>query len=1006
MKNLKIGNLLSALCLWSYLTILKVVNVVFCATNGGFMHPMPGTSSNTNNYYYMQKCSNSRAFYFRNNFHKCAYNNLALYENQMGSKYNYPQEHTLQNSFHEAGVMTRPAPQECNPCSISQPFNNTLHASKPVYSSRFVKNNAKPYTSITINSKQKNQYKISIKAKDIKALAAVKSREKTSQKIKRTSWVPILFSMDKNSKKYIDFINLYHAYKLDMLKDCPEHKLFSSDTTNGNFILKFYFNINIAIKKTKNVWVVLSMIKKESIEKAFWVVNFLNSYKNTIRNSIFNEDNVSYYPGLFLDLDIYLHKEFPFSNNTSIRRVSTDNVKTFLPCAVTLGDIYIKKDINLLWHLESILITRMDQTILGSSFIIKEKDIYLKRRFLLILSIPEIYEDLFYIKYEEIELLERIAKKNSFCATTKYISNLFCIIKYLYGEVHNNPNIIEESYKKISIATKESLELKTDIELYKLVYKVFAYFYKYSLYLYEANLDSSINNTHLSVESDSTYSAMKKYTKIPRNNITIYQGKGVVVVHIYRICNILFKYDNAEKNIRTLDKLKEKNLSFIYKCKDFIELSYSHHYHVQFVDNSANRVHIIHFPFFMLNNNGTIEYHYIHTIDDIVNHIRKTFNTNTRNDQPLINNVYPFKYSRKDKTWTMISMPTDSSKKRKLADSIGSEMNKTIEEMDKLGFDVVFYYIKENIKTTKFLFAQFNLISEESLNTAYKEDEDKAKKLFDGYTKNMHAPRIPLFLPKLTISAVYFGPYVLKSEKYIIDSIMGHQNLVPIEFSNWLDYMVRKEDRKHTIIELATVYKREINYYSDFYILGINSPYEDCDCYSMELKQTKLIDNSIKISWHVKKQYDLGEYTNYELNITDTYVKNSLKYREKRTGSTAVILFLNMLQRKHVSQDMLRYGICIYTRKSTGKSNIVSLLCPEMKALIAALFNKENEMHHMLSPALKRNIENLKTPQSIEEFDISDMSRIYISLKNVNYTKSKLGIHYNILNAVFNKYYY
>ncbi|KAI5130748.1 hypothetical protein NEPAR03_2193, partial [Nematocida parisii] len=80
---------------------------------------------------------------------------------------------------------------------------------------------------------------------------------------------------------------------------------------------------------------------------------------------------------------------------------------------------------------------------------------------------------------------------------------------------------------------------------------------------------------------------------------------------------------------------------------------------------------------------------------------------------------------------------------------------------------------------------------------------------------------------------------------------------------------------------------------------------------------------------------------------------------------------------------------------------VVPLLCPEMKTHMNDLFCEDHEMHHMLSPSLKENIEGLKENLGINISDILNVSKLYITIKDINYTKSKLGLHYTIMNSIF-----
>ncbi|OAG30089.1 hypothetical protein NEIG_01122 [Nematocida sp. ERTm5] len=459
-----------------------------------------------------------------------------------------------------------------------------------------------------------------------------------------------------------------------------------------------------------------------------------------------------------------------------------------------------------------------------------------------------------------------------------------------------------------------------------------------------------------------------------------------------------------ETNERILDIIENKETKYDYGAiKNIEKLSYCYHYHVQVVDNSAHQVHIIHHPFFVSNDTGTIKYNYIYTLEDIVAYIKRVFHINDNKSNPFINNVYPFKYNRAEKTWSLVTKPNNAEAKRRKLKVTENEMNKTMEEMHNSGFDVVFYYIKENIKTTEFVFAQFNPIDEMVINKVHEEDEEEAKKLFDGYMINRTAPRIPLFLPKLMTSAIHLGPYVLKSERiYQFKYLDEFQNLTPIEFSNWLDHVANKIlPNQKKLIEVVKDYKQCINYYSDFVILGLNQPYEDCDCYSMYVTMKILPENTIQLVWNTKKQHNLGEYANYRLDLVPLHKNGTINEEESRNNIKLAISFLNTFQRKHVSQDMLYYGICVCTLKETNNSIVSIIACPEMKSQLHELFNKNNKMYCMLSPEIRENCQKLKDCLNIQISDLYNFSKIHITIKSVNYTKSKLGLHYNILNIFF-----
>ncbi|KAI5165705.1 hypothetical protein NEIRO02_0619 [Nematocida sp. AWRm79] len=825
--------------------------------------------------------------------------------------------------------------------------------------------------------------------------------------------ISFITSSIRNLDDYIAAVKSLHDYKLKCLehaRTCEEQEkasillYFDFYTDNKSYTQELLIDNTIQITdQYNNVWARLCISKKETIRER---LNFISLNKCCQKEmKIFENYNLSYYPGILLDLNIkcmsfYNIYKKCFKHGTLIEYDAN---------LTTLSDIYAKRNINILWHAESMLISYNNLSIQSFSDYITLEDLEdwnLKQNLLLILCIPEIYEDLFYMKYEDIGLVKQKIFIRAFNKKYESIWSRFCIIEYLYGKVHKNSKIMYAAYKKIlKIKTNQFLCKCDGVSVYKTVFSTFAFFYKYSFYLYTRNINlDTVSSSSLNMNKKSC-PYMKKYTKMYLANKNLYQGKGVVLTNNVKTLFLTFKYNPTEKKNRLLDKIKDKKTIYSYNNRVHAELSYTHHYHVQLVDNSTHYMHVIHLPFFVTTENSTTMYHYIYTIEELLEYIVKTFYSTTINsNRKSCYNVYPFKYSRKDKAWSMITKPEpeeDQIKKRRLDNSNEiCDMDKTMEEMHNDGFDVVFYYIKEDIKTTEFVFAQFNPIDAETINAAYRENEEEAKKLFDGYASHNDAPRIPLFLPRLTTSIVHFGPYVLKPEKYKIMPNEDYQNPVAIEFSNWLDVVVKRKDLKLTTIELLKKCKHEINYYSDFYILGLNTPYEDCNCYSMEVKQREKNNHEIELSWTAKKQVGIGEYINYSCNLTSrTRLYNNMTDQEK-TG--ILFSFLQIIQRKHVSQDMLRYGVCIYTKKNILlKSFIVPLLCPEMKTRMDGLFCEDHEMHHMLSPSLKKKKKKLKNFQDINSLDISSISKIYICLKEVNYTKSKLGLHYNILNSLF-----
>ncbi|EIJ94709.1 uncharacterized protein NEPG_00232, partial [Nematocida parisii ERTm1] len=428
----------------------------------------------------------------------------------------------------------------------------------------------------------------------------------------------------RDSDEYKKFLEELHTYKLSVKnhnKDmqCIVPSFFDQDIDiifTKKEISDLANHIIIKAKKNKNLWACLPTIKEKNIKTKLAVIKELsrNLYK---MNSIFKGYKISYYYNMFRNLNNYLIKNCSSYYNTPIRYSENNKIVKFKNYKISLGDIYSKRDINLLWHIESMLLSSTNQKTQRFIRNINKNldDLQLKRQLLLILCIPEIYEDLFYMKYEEISRVKNRILYTNLNEADIYQSSLFCIIEYLHGIIHKNAEIMDASFKKIQIIIKNLYlsPIHSEINIYRIVYKTFADFYKYSLYLYEIDTDYHINNN---LESASLrYHAMRKYLKMPQNNVTLYQGKNVVIIPNYKRCMLTFDYIDKSSNKRILDRIENKKITYSYMGKESIELSYCHHYHVQVVDNSTHRVHIMHIPFFVSNDAGTIKYNYIHTLE-------------------------------------------------------------------------------------------------------------------------------------------------------------------------------------------------------------------------------------------------------------------------------------------------------------------------------------------------------------------------------------------------------
>lgn len=125
--------------------------------------------------------------------------------------------------------------------------------------------------------------------------------------------------------------------------------------------------------------------------------------------------------------------------------------------------------------------------------------------------------------------------------------------------------------------------------------------------------------------------------------------------------------------------------------------------------------------------------------------------------------------------------------------------------------------------------------------------------------------------------------------------------------------------------------------------------------------------NFAEISWCMRAGSGIFEYTHlfFDKNLTDKDTPLSTYLSSTRE-------LIDLLKKEHASQDMLQFSFCLYQQDSTETSErLAALLCPQMK----------------------------KTLNDIAIPEIGAIGAVYfIVSRSTNYTLSKLGIHYDILD--------
>ncbi|KAI5167046.1 hypothetical protein NEIRO03_2531 [Nematocida sp. AWRm78] len=782
--------------------------------------------------------------------------------------------------------------------------------------------------------------------------------------------------------------------------------------------------------KETDIW---TMIKNTGMNFLLLRTTFKRIKEKNLLN-VSNLPNPLYYNGFLNDLISYIKSHGQITIHSREKSSSLYVGKR----TETLGDIWINKEVSLYCCCSGI----------NSLIDIEgeERDIKLKEKLNAILLIPEVYKDFYKITLKHVNIFitkirseifnrdEKNKSKNIVSSADdlkiEQLEDLKYIMSYLIHIAQKDEELAKEAYntiKQIKLHGKLIGDYNV-IDVYGFICNTVGIFYKYHGMIYKLDQKQKeiiINRTQL-IHIDNIYDPQACNKLLGEDSLKAQQ---------------LFK---STANIKNLDKIE--NSSFICSI-DIDNLDYTHifsgntplltikdHYHVQFVDNEWHTVTMVHIPYYIYRKkNGRILNYQFHNIRDIVKYLKGIFNIR-KNDRSgvfkikknkkmgvfnirgksnscKIGSVYPFKYSREDGTWSLITK--------------GSDLNKTIMSIENENCNVVFYYIKENIYETEFCFAQFVYSSEVKNNV--KDD-------------NMDKTRIPLFLPRFMVSGAVLGPYDKNGINYNVFILGEYKDLIPIDYTEiYIPPLFKTNsnssssqtndssssdpqtnDSSSSIIE-RHIKESDLNYaikhyYSDFFIRNSTDFYEDPHCYCMNIQQK--IDNAtgdINITWNAKFYESVYEYTTYKFD-------SSIIDERTHLGSIiqpAHASFIDMLQRKNPSINTALYGHCFYKTRAEVDYKTSAIFCLTMKDLLEKMntylvdINAKDEIIDPISGTIlyktKYNskfilmdISNAIKNSKLQEIRQSDEG--IISIRDNNYNGCKYGFHYDILSALIKTY--
>ncbi|KAI5182381.1 hypothetical protein NEIRO03_0065 [Nematocida sp. AWRm78] len=829
--------------------------------------------------------------------------------------------------------------------------------------------------------------------------------------------------ISKNKDKHITF-SIYQKKRKYIVRNYTDYKpvvnnliIFSYRNGLLSKSIKEYSQKIIDIwkkEKNTNIWIMILNLNTFFLKKML-IFKAIIKIKDIEVN---NFPKKAYYNSFLEDLVEYIDTH----SQTIYRYNEIASTRTYTHKKETLGTILANKEVSLYCCCSGID-RQMD--IEGT-----EEDIKIKKILNSILLIPEVYEDFYKIPIRVINEFFRVIKEDLekkviyFNIELQRYTNklalleLECVIKYLIGLAQKDTDLLTKSYKKINELKidQKSIHNYSIIQIYSLVYKSVYLFYMHFGEIYKiskaerAQIKNRTSIMHMRIHATQLF------------NKTL--GTFAVANQKYLRLSVILK-----EIIQIEDKISVPHIIMLHSvCQPVknnnILLKIQDHYHIQFVNNVKHTIEVIHIPFYIYKKeNGETVHRSFHTINTIIDHLKNIFKIGNDKKDILGGGVYPFKYSIETKTWSLITTEND--------------LNKTIQMIEDKKCNVVFYYIKENIYKTEFCFAQFfcpNSIKHEVMD------------------ENIDKPRIPLFFPRLMVSAATIGPYKKNCNKYRTRKTQNYTNLKPISYIyNYTNSSEGKAEinktKKVKVCETDDIFnscyytstdseldsyesssdkekekdiespldkssnKKRLEYvikyyYSDFFIRKSTDFYEDPHCYCMDIQQ-KIDKNNknIYIIWSNRVYSSVYEYTTYKFDR---------KIKDERAHMSAIkqpahASFISMLQRKNPSLNTALYGHCIYKTYTNVNYKTIPIFCLTMKDLLewqnAYLMDlNSTEKLYLKSKKCKldftlRDISDVIKNKNLEAVKKSNQG--IISIRDNNYNGCKYGIHYDIFNILF-----
>ncbi|KAI5146904.1 hypothetical protein NEAUS05_0242 [Nematocida ausubeli] len=755
------------------------------------------------------------------------------------------------------------------------------------------------------------------------------------------------------------------------------YRFTKSETNNEN--TKCECTIQKNYKSELQFWHFLATSRHNSlVEKIECIKNLMNKMKVKRKEKERNKKKVFYYHFFLEDLNKYIETHIDISH-ISAPYDYTDSCKNNM-CSIyetkpeTLGEIYEETQTDLKWWVNSMsVITEKTEKMKKECSI---DDAALKEKLHFILKLPEILRDLILITPEILSKTKQEMEK----AFDSEAREVFCAIEYLYYLVNNDSDKMDAAYKKVKalFVKAKPIDDYTTMDVYRWTYYIFCIFYQCAPFTCvndATDITKYIENKEAHIRS-----IFESYCPcIPKNGVFRLHGKRAITqlkINEYEKQAKIYKHIPKPSRSK-IDAQPSKVINTKESMVEYLKIGHSDHYHIQFVNNSCHTVKTIPIPCFYISEDSTDgESSYIqkkiHSIGDIVDYLKSILKS-TYPERNSDFNVYAFSYSRSSRAWAIINHLAEISHKMKL------KIDCTLGEMSAEDIDVLFYYFEENIYTTRF--AAANFISQNTLGT-------------NG------AIKIPIFLTNFMVKSTIVAPYMWDKSTYVFSTRKCYSSDYLIRCNNIFQNNFNKDadslKPQNAPSENKSLSKENYisYYYSDFFVRNIYS-LESCteECFNMcasnKLSQSGCVKS---ISWFAQIKRSIREYTNYCFSIFEgpRIQKKYVNQCDRETASK----FLNMLQRDSSLGDKVTYGLCIYHRSFDGVEVAVPIMCEKMRRLLSKNINDKLKSTHA-------NWENNILPPRIDIKDIKKNTPVFITVKTFNYKQENLGMHYEIMAALF-----